>query len=74
MTNVWEETGLQGNIPCRVSILGLCFECKLIPKGKENGENGSYVCRSIPEESRMLKQDRFTGNQGGGNNDTTWSD
>ena len=31
--NVWEETGLKGNIPCRVSILGLSFECKLIPKG-----------------------------------------
>ena len=35
--NVWEETGLKGNIPCRVSILGLSFECKLIPKG-----NGKY--------------------------------
>lgn len=31
--NVWEETGLKGNIPCRVSILDLAFECKLIPKG-----------------------------------------
>ena len=30
--NVWDETGIKGNIPCRVSILGLSFECKLIPK------------------------------------------
>ena len=31
--NVWEETGLKGNIPSLVSISGLSFECKLIPKG-----------------------------------------
>ena len=24
--NIWEETGLKGNIPCRVSIRGLSFE------------------------------------------------
>lgn len=36
--NVWKETGLKGNIPCRVSIYDLTFECKLIPKG-----NGKYV-------------------------------
>ena len=29
--HVWEVTGLKGNIPCRVSILGISFECKLIP-------------------------------------------
>lgn len=34
--NVWEETGLKGNIPCRVSVLGFSFECKLIPKGSGN--------------------------------------
>ena len=34
--NVWDETGIKGNIPCRVSILGLSFECKLIPKGNVN--------------------------------------
>ena len=44
--NVWEETGLKGNIPCRVSILGLCFECKLIPKG-----NGNYF---IPITKKTL--------------------
>lgn len=32
--NVWEETGLKGNIPCRVSVCEHSFECKLIPKGK----------------------------------------
>ncbi len=31
--NVWEETGLKGNIPCNVSIHECSFECKLIPKG-----------------------------------------
>ncbi len=36
--NVWDETGLKGNIPCRVSILDFSFECKLIPKG-----NGNYL-------------------------------
>ena len=44
--NVWEETGLKGNIPCRVCIQNQCFECKLIPKG-----NGTYW---IPIAKRML--------------------
>lgn len=44
--NVWEETGLKGNIPCRVSILDLSFECKLIPKG-----SGKYL---IPITKKML--------------------
>ena len=44
--NVWEETGLKGNIPCRVSILDLSFECKLIPKG-----SGKY---RIPITKKML--------------------
>ncbi|MGN1000216.1 MAG: DUF1905 domain-containing protein [Faecousia sp.] len=34
--NVWEETGLKGNIPCRVTVEKHSFECKLIPKGKGN--------------------------------------
>ena len=44
--NVWEETGIKGNIPCRVSILDFSFECKLIPKG-----NGNYL---IPITKKML--------------------
>ena len=44
--NVWEETGIKGNIPCRVSIRGFSFECKLIPKG-----NGNYF---IPVTKKML--------------------
>ena len=44
--NVWEETDLRGNIPCRVSVRGLCFECKLIPKG-----NGNYF---IPVAKKTL--------------------
>lgn len=44
--NVREETGKKGNIPCRVSILGLSFECKLIPKG-----NGKYF---IPITKKTL--------------------
>ena len=44
--NVWEETGLKGNIPCRVCIQNQCFECKLLPKG-----NGFYW---IPITKRIL--------------------
>lgn len=44
--NVWEETGIKGNIPCRVSIRGVSFECKLIPKG-----NGNYL---IPITKKTL--------------------
>lgn len=44
--NVWEETGLKGNIPCRVSYCGGSFECKLIPKG-----NGNYF---IPVTKKTL--------------------
>lgn len=44
--NVWEETGRKGNIPCRVSILDQCFECKLLPKG-----SGTYW---IPIAKRLL--------------------
>ena len=44
--NVWEETGLKGNIPCRVTVSELSFECKLIPKG-----NGSYF---IPVTKKTL--------------------
>lgn len=44
--NVWEETGLKGNIPCKVTILDLSFECKLIPKG-----NGIYF---IPVTKKAL--------------------
>lgn len=44
--SVWEETGLKGNIPCRVSIRDISFECKLIPKGR-----GKYV---IPISKKIL--------------------
>lgn len=44
--NVWEKTGLKGNIPCRVTILDLSFECKLIPKG-----GGKYL---IPISKKTL--------------------
>ena len=44
--NVWEETLLKGNIPCRVSIRGFSFEYKLIPKG-----NGNYF---IPVTKKTL--------------------
>lgn len=49
--NVWEETGLKGNIPCRVSICDISFECKLIPKG-----NGSYL---IPVTKKILNNLEF---------------
>ena len=44
--NVWEETGLKGNIPCLVRIHDQFMECKLIPKG-----NGTYW---IPIAKRLL--------------------
>ncbi|MGM9873935.1 MAG: DUF1905 domain-containing protein, partial [Bacilli bacterium] len=44
--NVWEKTGLKGNIPCVVSILDISFECKLIPKG-----DGKYL---IPITKKTL--------------------
>ncbi|MGN1404728.1 MAG: DUF1905 domain-containing protein [Erysipelotrichaceae bacterium] len=44
--NVWEETGLKGNIPCRVAIDNVVFECKLIPKG-----NGDYL---IPVTKKII--------------------
>lgn len=44
--NVWEETGLKGNIPCRVTIEPQTFECKLIPRG-----NGSYL---IPVPKKIM--------------------
>ena len=44
--NVWEETGLKGNIPCRITIGDVSFECKLLPKG-----SGNYV---IPMTKKVL--------------------
>lgn len=34
--NVWEETGLKGNLPCSVSVSNISFECRLLPKGGGN--------------------------------------
>ena len=44
--NVWEETGLKGNIPCRITIVDVSFECNLLPKG-----SGNYV---IPMTKKKL--------------------
>lgn len=44
--NVWEETGLKGNVPCKITADGLSFECKLLPKG-----NGKYL---IPVSKQTL--------------------
>ncbi len=46
--NVWEETGLKGNIPCRFGLDGIKFECRLIPKG-----DGWYL---IPVTKKVLEQ------------------
>ena len=43
---VWEEPGLKGNIPCRITIGDVSFECKLLPKG-----SGNYV---IPMTKKKL--------------------
>ena len=44
--NVWEETGLKGNIPCRITIGDVSFECNLLPK-----VSGNYV---IPMTKKKL--------------------
>lgn len=51
--NVWEETGLKGNIPCRVSVCECSFECKLIPKG-----NGKYYIPVSKEYLSVLVSDK----------------
>lgn len=46
--NVWEVYNKKGNIPARVTVNGIDFECKLLPKG-----NGNYY---IPITKSILKQ------------------
>ena len=46
--NVWEECNQKGNIPVKVSLMELDFECKLVPKGK-----GNYY---IPVKKEYLKE------------------
>ena len=46
--NVWDETGLKGNIPARIGIDGAEFECKLLPKGK--GQYWIAVPKSVASE------------------------
>ncbi|MDO5574628.1 MAG: DUF1905 domain-containing protein [bacterium] len=46
--NMWDKTGLKGNIPSKVSILDHSFECKLIPKG-----SGKYLI-PVPKKIHML--------------------
>ena len=58
--NVWEETGLKGNIPCRVFLPDVSFACKLVPKGQ--GRYFIPVPRSalpaqLPEEEYEIGMD-----------------
>lgn len=46
--NVWESTGLKGNFPAKISINGIEFECKLLPKG--NGQYWIPVKKAIAEK------------------------
>ena len=52
--NVHEETGLKGNIPCRVSICERSFECKLIPKG--SGKYFIPISKSVLSALTLEKQ------------------
>lgn len=52
--NVHEETGLKGNIPCRVSIWERSFECKLIPKG--SGKYFIPISKSVLSALTLEKQ------------------
>lgn len=52
--NVWEECGQKGSIPVSVTIEGITFECKLVPKG-----NGLYyipVSKAVLEKFSVNKQ------------------
>lgn len=46
--NVWDKTGLKGNIPSKISFSDISFECKLIPKG-----DGVYF---IPVAKKFLSK------------------
>jgi len=45
--NVWDECGVKGSLPVKVTIDDLTFECKLLPKG-----SGAYY---IPVKKNDLK-------------------
>ena len=51
--NVWEETGLKGNIPCRITVGECSFECKLIPKG-----NGRYFIPVLKSNLSVLELEK----------------
>ena len=46
--NVWHITGSKGNIPTKVTVDDILFECKLIPKG--NGKYYIPVKKAIAEK------------------------
>lgn len=49
--NVWDETGLKGNIPCKIVLNEITFECKLVPKG-----NGRYLIPIVKNVLSKLEQ------------------
>ena len=52
--NVHEETGLKGNIPCRVSICERSFECKLIPARAPKKDHEEYEKTDLSVPRLML--------------------
>ncbi|MGM9940478.1 MAG: DUF1905 domain-containing protein [Bulleidia sp.] len=53
--DVWQETGRKGNIPCRIRIGDLCFECRLVPKG-----NGRYMIPVAKKTALKLTENEYT--------------
>jgi len=51
--NVWEECGVKGNVPVKVIIDELTYECKLIPKG-----NGVYYIPVMKDNLRKINVDK----------------
>jgi hypothetical protein len=51
--NVWNECGQKGNIPAKVIIDELTYECKLLPKGE-----GSYYIPIAKSDLKKINIDK----------------
>jgi len=51
--NVWDECGVKGSIPVKVTIDEFTFECKLVPKG-----NGNYYIPIKKGDLKNLNMDK----------------
>ncbi|MDP4091463.1 MAG: DUF1905 domain-containing protein [Bacillota bacterium] len=51
--NVWEECGRKGNIPVKVAIKDISYECKFVPKG-----NGIYYIPVLKSDLEKIGTDK----------------